>query len=282
MDILQTTARRYVTPLREGGSLPAVLETDAGDFVVKFRGAGQGAKALVAELIVGGMAQALGLPLPTMAVVELENDFGGAEPDPEIRDILRGSAGPNVGLQFIPAAFPFDPLAASDLVSAETAADIVYLDALTTNIDRTARNPNLLISGSVAEPKLWLIDHGAALYFHHDWASMSDEKARAPFPMIRDHVLLPIASSIADADRRLGERLAPSLIDKILSSVPDSLLTAAPDGQSPAFPSADENRDAYRTYFAKRLGDTRPWVAEADSARLLLVTEERSPLAYRR
>ena len=282
MNVLNIRARRYVTPLREGGSLPAVVDTDAGDYVVKFRGAGQGARALIAELIVGQFASALGLPMPQLAVVDLEDGFGRAEPDPEIRDILRGSIGPNVGLGFIRAAFPYDPVAASSFVAPDTAADIVWLDALTTNIDRTARNPNLLISGTAADAKLWLIDHGAALYFHHDWESMTAEKAQGKFPMIRDHVLLPIASALTGADERLNGQLSNAVIDAALDAVPDALLMAAPDGHAAPFESADANRAAYRTYFETRLAGPRRWVQEAEQARMDLASSAPTPLPYRR
>src|SRR5919198_4144477 len=158
---------RYVVPLREGGSLPAVVDTDAdGSFVVKFRGAGQGSKALVAEVLVALTGRALGLPVPRPAIVELEDGFGRGEPDPEIQDILRGSVGANFGLEFLHAALAFDPAVDADLLAPEAAADIVWLDAYVTNVDRTARNTNLLVS----DQRVWLIDHGASLFFHHRWS----------------------------------------------------------------------------------------------------------------
>lgn len=273
-------ARRYVTPLREGGSLPAVVETDLGMFVVKFRGAGQGARALVAELIVGSLARALGLPLPDLAVVDLAEGFGRAEPDPEIQDILRGSRGPNVGLGFVEHAFPYDPVAAADLVPPTLASEIVWLDALTTNIDRTARNPNLLLTASPGGPRLWLIDHGAALYFHHDWPSVTEERLRSPFPAIRDHVLLPRASEVEAADRRLAPRLTDDVLVGILAAVPDALLMDAPEGRTAPFATADANREAYVDALRQRLAAPRAWVDEADRAHR--AGADSAPLPYRR
>ncbi len=177
------TAQRYLLPLREGGSLPAVVETvdaagaGAGRYAVKFLGAGQGSRVLVAELISGGIASALGLPVPELAIVNVTEGFGRAEPDPEIQDILRGSVGPNMGLRFIDGALPYDPVAATDLVDPDLAADIIWLDALVSNVDRTVRNPNLLVAGH--PPALWLIDHGATLIFHHGWTGVDENRARA-------------------------------------------------------------------------------------------------------
>ena len=273
-------AQRYVTPLREGGSLPAVVETPAGLYAVKFRGAGQGARALVAEVVVGRIAQALGLPLPALALVDLDPAFGRAEPDPEIQDVLRASHGLNVGLGFVEGAFPFDPLAAGDLVSPDLAADVVWLDALTTNIDRTARNPNLLVAPGDDGPRLWLIDHGAALYFHHDWASLSEARARTPFPAIRDHVLLPFAGDLEAADARLAPRLGEATLDAVLADVPDDLLLDAPPGRPAPFETAGAGRRAYLDYFRARLAEPRAWVAEA--ARAQAAGPDTTPLAYRR
>ena len=273
-------AQRYVTPLREGGSLPAVVETPAGLYAVKFRGAGQGARALVAEVVVGRIAQALGLPLPALALVDLDPAFGRAEPDPEIQDVLRASHGLNVGLGFVEGAFPFDPLAAGDLVSPDLAADVVWLDALTTNIDRTAQNPNLLVAPGDDGPRLWLIDHGAALYFHHDWASVDGARARTPFPAIRDHVLLPFAGDLEAADVRLAPRLDEATLDAVLADVPDDLLLDAPPGRPAPFETAGAGRRAYLDYFRARLAEPRAWVAEADRAQA--AGPDTTPLAYRR
>jgi hypothetical protein len=273
------TAARYAVPLREGGSLPAIVETESGAlFVVKFRGAGQGARALIAELIVGRLAQHLGLAVPDLAVVELEEGFGRTEPDPEIQDILRGSRGANVGLNYLDRAFTYDPVAVADLVTPERAADIVWLDALTTNIDRTARNPNLLLW----EDDLWLIDHGAALYFHHDWPSVDEARARSPFAPIRDHVLLPRAASVTDADARLAPLLTDDVLRAVLDEVPDALLMDAPEGRTPPFETAEANRQAYRDYFRMRLEAPRAFAAEAERARQAAHAEQPASLPYRR
>jgi hypothetical protein len=272
-------AARYAVPLREGGSLPAIVETETGAlFVVKFRGAGQGARALLAELIVGRLAQHLGLAVPDLALVELADGFGRTEPDPEIQDILRGSRGANVGLQYLDGAFTYDPVAAADLVTLERAADIVWLDALTTNIDRTARNPNMLLW----ENDLWLIDHGAALYFHYDWSSVDEKRARSPFPPTRDHVLLPRASSITDADARLAPQLTDDVLRAVLDEVPDALLMDAPEGRTPPFETAEANRQAYFDYFRTRLDTPRDFAAEAERARQIVHAEQPASLPYRR
>ena len=282
MPIPTVTAARYVTPLREGGSLPALVETSGGPFVVKFRGAGQGARALVAELVAGGIARVLGLPLPALAVVDLPAGFGRAEPDPEIQDILKGSEGPNVGLGFLPAAFAYDPAGMADLVDPALASAIVWFDALTTNIDRTPRNPNLLMTAEGDAPTLWLIDHGAALYVHHDWPAASPERARAPFAAIKDHVLLPLADGIAGADARLAPLLTPDVLREVVASVPDTLLMDAPPGRTAPFATPEANRQAYLDLFAERLAGPRAWVAAADTARTALLAAPGVALGYRR
>jgi len=196
------TATRYVLPLREGGSLPGLVEADDdGLYVVKFRGAGQGPRALVAEVVAGELARALGLPVPELVLVEVDVSLGNAEPDPEIQDLIGASGGLNVGLDFLPGALAFDEAAAARL-DPDLAAEVVWLDALVMNVDRTPRNPNLLIWHG----RLWLIDHGAALYPQHgdDFAATAGRR----FPAIRDHVLLPRAGSIAAADQRLCARAA--------------------------------------------------------------------------
>jgi hypothetical protein len=272
------TAIRYIVPLREGGSLPAILDTeDGGEFVTKFRGAGQGAKALVAEIIVGLIGQALGLPVPELGLIELDESFGRTEKDPEIQDVLKGSVGLNVGLRYLPGAFNYDPVAVPD-IDPVLAANIVWLDAFTTNIDRTPRNTNMMWW----ENALWLIDHGAALYFHHNWPSVTPERARGPFVPIRDHVLLPFAGSIADADERMSALLNDGVIREILAGVPDNLLMDAPEGTTPAFPTPDENRDAYCRYFDQRLAGPRPFAEEAEKARLSRLNEQPEEKRYRR
>lgn len=270
-------ATRYVQPLREGGTLPAVVDTDGGGlFVAKFRGAGQGAKALVAELVVGLLAGHAGLPVPDLAVVEVLPGFGRTEPDPEIRELLERSQGPNVGLRYLDGAFNFDATAAGNLVAAELAARVVWLDAFVTNPDRTARNPNLL----VWERRPWLIDHGAALYAQHDWPAVDEARARTPFPLIRDHVLLAAAGDLEAADADLAARFTDEALAGVLDMVPDALL------EDPAlaadFPSAGAARERYAGYLATRLRGPRAWVAEAAAARERRLAEPPRRLHSRR
>ena len=214
-------ATRYVTPLREGGSLPGLVEADDdGLYVLKFRGAGQGIKALVAEVIAGELARSLGLAVPEIVLMEVDRALGAAEPDPEIQDLITGSAGENVALDFLPGSLPYTPAAGFE-PSAELAADVVWLDALVSNVDRTPRNPNLL----VWHERLWLIDHGAALFFHHrEWDPEAD--AVKPFAGISDHVLLPIAGPVEEADERLAERLTEDVIRAAVAAVPSGWLDA--------------------------------------------------------
>lgn len=266
-------ALRYVQPLREGGSLPAIIDTDGGLFVVKFRGAGQGAKALVAELIAGLLAQALGLPVPELALVYLPAAIGRNEPDSEIREILRKSTGINVGLRYLDGAFNFDAAAAGDLVSPELATRVVWLDALLTNPDRTARNTNLLIQ----QRRPWLIDHGAALYAHHDWGAVDDERVRAPFSRIRDHVLLERATDPRAIDDALAAQLSPDVIDAVLANVPDALLeddAFRADGDTP-----DAARTRYAAYLRRRLVAPRAFaddIAEQQGQRRVEVPQPRT------
>jgi len=271
-------ATRYVQPLREGGSLPAVVDTDGGGlFVVKFRGAGQGTKVLVAELIVGGLARALGLPAPELALVSVSPRFGRSEPDPEIQELLRKSHGTNVGLRYLEGAFNFDVAAAGDFVSPELAAQIVWLDAFTTNPDRTARNPNMLIW----ERQPWLIDHGAALYAHHDWDSVDDVRTRTPFQLIRSHVLLPRAADLMEADRTATERLTEDTIRDVVATVPDSLFADA-RASGGDFATGDEARERYVSYLTTRLREPRAFVREAVVAQEQLRLEPPIPLKARR
>ncbi len=256
----RVTAMRYVQPLREGGSLPAVVETNDGLYVVKFRGAGQGPRALVAELLVGLMASLLDLPVPALALVHLPPPFGRSEPDPEIQDVLRQSHGLNVGLRYLDGAFNFDCAAAADVVTPRFAAQLVWLDALVTNPDRTHRNPNLL----VWRRRPWLIDHGAALYAHHDWASVTPEKARSPFPLIENHVLLAHSEQIEEVDATLAAVFGDEALAAVIEQVPDDLLTGS-EYAGDAGPG--ELRTRYRDYIGTRLREPRPFVAEAVEAR---------------
>src|SRR5258706_5019500 len=249
-------ATRYVTPLREGGSLPAIIEADDdGMYVLKFRGAGQGPKALIAELVAGELARAAGLPVPEIVLIELDAELARTEPDAEIQDLIRASAGLNLALDYLPGAVAFDPLAqpvAADL-AADLASDIVWFDAFVTNPDRTTRNTNLL----VWHRRLWLIDHGAALYFHHDWGNAAATSMSA-FARIKDHVLLPFASRLRQADARLIELITPECIAALVQNIPDSWLVA-----EPAYAGTSEQRDAYTRALARRLQSPRAFVEEA-------------------
>src|SRR5918993_4495269 len=256
-------ATRYVQPLREGGSLPAVVDTSAGLFVVKFRGAGQGPKALIAELIVGQLADRLGLPVPEAALIDIAPAFGRAEPDPEIQEVLRASHGINVGARYLDGAFNFDPFAAGEYVTSSFASELVWFDAFTTNPDRTHRNPNILIW----QRRPWLIDHGAAIYAHHSWSTVDRERTRTPFPLIRDHVLLTRADDddIEEADGRLAGRITGAVLDEVLAAVPDALLLDPLIADE--FAGADQARARYREYLTERLRGPRLFVAEALEAR---------------
>lgn len=254
-------ATRYVTPLREGGSLPAVVEASDGRlYVAKFRGAGQGTRALVAEWLAGELARACGFDVPEQVKLELDAAFGRNEPDPEVRDLLRASTGTNPGQEFLPGAIAYDPIAPPD-VDARTASGVVWFDACVLNVDRTARNPNLLL----ARGRTWLIDHGAALYFHHAWAGAPASMV-SPFAPVRDHVLLPRASRIAETGAELRGRLAAAPVGELLAAIPDDWLEA---GDAPGDPRA--TREAYARWFAGRLEAASLFTAEAERARTALV-----------
>jgi hypothetical protein len=242
-------ATLYLTPLREGGSLPGLVEADDdGLYVLKFRGAGQGPKALVAEVVAGELARALGFAVPELALVELDPAIGRAEPDPEIQDLLLASGGTNLGVDFLPGALSFNPAAGPE-PDAELAADIVWFDSLVTNIDRTAKNTNLLLW----HDRMWLIDHGASLYFHHAGADPA-EHARRPFDSVAEHVLLPFAGSIEQADERLAPRVDRALLEGIAEAVPSDWL----DGGDVR---------VYVDYLCARLESPRTFVEEAERAR---------------
>jgi hypothetical protein len=260
MRLRTVTATRYVTPLREGGSLPAVVEADDdGLYVLKFRGAGQGPKALVAELIAGEIARAAGLPVPDIVLIELDAELARTEPDAEIQDLIRASVGLNVALDYLPGAVAFDPLVQP--VDTDLAAAIVWFDAFVTNPDRTARNTNLL----VWHRRLWLIDHGAALYFHHNWSTAAETSISA-FARIKDHVLLKFARRLEQVDAQLVERITPERIADIVQAVPDTLLAG-----EPAFASSGELRAAYTHALTRRLQAPRAFVTEAIRAQSLHV-----------
>ncbi|MES1262296.1 MAG: HipA family kinase [Acidobacteriota bacterium] len=256
-------ATRYVTPLREGGSLPAIVEAeDSGLYVLKFRGAGQGPLALVAELIAGEIGRALGLRVPELVLMEVDGALGRNEPDQEIRELLLASAGLNLALDYLPGSVMFDPAArlAPGSVDEEIASAAVWFDAFVTNVDRTARNPNLLWW----HKELYFIDHGASLYFHHDWKD-HEQKAASAFRPIRDHVLLPWAARIGEVDHVLSARLTEATLTEIVAQVPDAWLLPEPGAATPA-----EKRRGYVTYFLRRLS-TRAFAGEALRARAGIV-----------
>lgn len=249
-------AARYVTPLREGGSLPAIIEADDdGLYVLKFRGAGQGTKALIAELIAGELARAAGFLVPELVFVNLDPEIAKTEPDPEIQDLIRASGGLNLGLDYLPGSVMFDPVA--DQPDADLASRIVWLDAYVTNVDRTPRNANMLMW----HRKLWLIDHGAALYFHHSWTDM-DRRSKDPFALIKEHILLPFANSIETADEAMTAAITEEVIKGVVDLVPDEWLK----DHSP-FGTIAENRQAYIDYLTRRLEEPRNFVQEAIRAR---------------
>ena len=255
----RVVATRYVLPLREGGSLPGLMEADdLGTYVVKYRGAGQGAKALVAEVVAAGLAQALGLRVPELVVVELDPLLGRAEPDQEVQELLLASSGLNLGVDYLPRSLGFDP--AADQVASELAAAVVWFDALIHNVDRSWRNPNLLCwHGDV-----WLIDHGAALYFAHNWATRATAAAR-PYDQIAEHVLLPAAGPIPAVDEQLAAALTPTVLEAAAAAVPDAWLADDPDFASPA-----EVRGAYLEVLTQRLASRAAWVPALEAARARL------------
>lgn len=251
------TATRYVTPLREGGSLPAIMEADDdGLYVVKFRGAGHGARGVVAELVAGELARAIGLPVPELVLIDVDVALGRAEPDPEIQSLVVGSAGTNIAFDYLPGSITYDPAADAPPPDA-LAADIVWFDSLVTNIDRMPQNPNLL----VWHQQHWLIDHGAALYVHANWRDVEGTAAQA-FAPIAQHVLLPAAGSIAGADARCAPKVTRELLEQILDAAPDDWF----DDDVLERPAADV-RTAYVDWILRRLDARETWVAAAEAAR---------------
>jgi hypothetical protein len=260
MKLRTINATRYVTPLREGGSLPAIIEAgDQGMYVLKFRGAGQGPKALIAELLAGELARAVGLRVPELVFVQLDPDLARTEPDPEIQELIRASAGLNIGMDYLPGSVTFDPVV--DRPDGALASAIVWFDAFVTNIDRTARNTNMLMWHG----QLYLIDHGAALYFHHSWKD-SELRSRDPFPMIGNHVLLCFADRIAEIAAPLSARLTLDIIQGAVDLIPENWLR-----DDPAFSVAADFRQAYAAYLQQRLSQPQAFVKEAIRARALLV-----------
>lgn len=249
---------RYVTPLREGGSMPAIAEAD-DDFlyVLKFRGAGQGVKALIAEIIGGEIARALGFRIPEIVLANLDEAFGRTEPDEEIQDLLKFSVGLNLALHYLSGSITYDP--AVTTVDSKLASQIVWLDCLLTNMDRTCRNTNMLIW----HKDLWLIDHGASLYFHHSWQNW-EEQATRPFTLIKDHVLLAQASELELVDSDFRSILTEDLIRSIIDLIPAEWLTGV-------FPTPEEHREAYTRFLNTRIANSEIFVNEAQNARKILI-----------
>lgn len=250
------TATRYVTPLREGGSLPAIVEADDdGLYVMKFRGAGQGRKALIAELIGGELARGFGLPMPEIVFLELDAELARTEPDEEIQHLIRASAGLNLGMDYLPGSVNYDPLV--DQPDALLASKIVWFDAFIQNVDRTARNANMLLW----HRKLWLIDNGAAFYFHHDW-SRSEAAATSRFAPIKDHVLLPFSSRLAEADAELAPKVTRDFVEAIVGTIPLEWLE-----NDPHFEDPEAHRQVYADYLLRRATIPRGFVEQAIEAR---------------
>ncbi|WEK36308.1 MAG: aminotransferase class I and II [Candidatus Pseudobacter hemicellulosilyticus] len=251
---------RYVTPLREGGSLPAIAEADDGFlYVLKFRGAGQGVKALIAELIGGEIARTLGFKVPEIVFASLDSAFGRTEPDEEIQDLLKASVGLNLALHYLSGSISFDPVV--NKVDPLLAASIVWMDCLLTNVDRTARNTNMLVWNK----ELWLIDHGASLYFHHSWDRW-EEQASRPFAQIKDHVLLPFASELDKADALLRPLLTEERIAGILAAIPDDWISGGSWTGTP-----DNIRQVYQQFLLTRIASSANFLKEAQHARQTLI-----------
>lgn len=258
-EIREVNVTRYVTPLREGGSLPAIVEADDEFlYVLKFRGAGQGRKALIAELVGGEIARALGLKIPELVFAQLDRAFGRIEGDEEIQDLLKASEGLNLGLHYLSGSISFDPLAVR--VAPRLASQIVWLDSLLMNVDRTVRNTNMLWWNK----ELWLIDHGAALYFHHNWPAALD--AARPFALIKNHVLLPDATELEAVNEEFQQVLTPEHLTAIVSLIPDDWLS-----EEEAFATADLHREAYVEFLASRVNHSDFFVKEAQDARESLI-----------
>ena len=252
MELRTQELTRYILPMREGGSLPALAEADDEfRYVVKFRGGGHGSKALIAELVGGLVAKSLGFRVPELVFLNLDSRFGITEPDEEVQDLLRASEGLNLGLHFLDRAMTMDP--SVNHVDPLTASKIVWLDAFLTNIDRMRTNTNMLIWHG----ELWLIDHGASLHFHHSWRNL-DDAPLDPFPFIRNHALLPYASQLAEADKLMRQAITPRTLSRIVDLIPDSGLQAEGDPDTPA-----EKREVYRRFLTERLKNSSIFVNRA-------------------
>jgi hypothetical protein len=251
---------RYMLPLREGGSLPALAEANDGfKYVLKFRGAGQREKALIAELLGGEIARALGLKMPELVFANLTEEFGRSEGDEEIQDLLKASQGLNLALHFLSGAITFDPTVTK--VDPLIASKIVWLDAFITNVDRTFRNTNMLIWNK----ELWLIDHGASFLFHHSWSNI-DQHASGTFALIKDHVLLPEASQLNEVNEVFRKQLTPAILADIVNLIPDDWLIATRESGTP-----DELRSIYLEFLTTRLANSELFVNHANHARNVLI-----------
>lgn len=260
MELRRQELIRYISPLREGGSLPALAEADDGfNYVVKMRGAGHGPKALISELIGGETARALGFRVPELVFLDLDEYFGQAEPDEEVQDLLKASRGLNLGLHFLSGAFTVDPYVNG--IDEDTASRIVWLDAFLTNVDRTVQNTNMLYRNG----ELWLIDHGAALYFHHNWGDI-DKAAKSPFAYIKSHSLLPRATRLREADKYMRQHITPRTLNKIVDLVPAEWLQWEGSDLTP-----EQLREGYKQFLTTRLANSDIFVNEAINARERLI-----------
>lgn len=265
MDISELNIReidvvRYITPLREGGSLPAIVEgSDGLNYVLKFRGAGQGTKALIADLIGAELARVAGFKVPFLAFAQLDEGFGRAEPDEEIQDLLKFSTGLNLGVYYMSGAITYDPLVYE--MDGLLASKIVWLDAYLTNLDRTAKNTNMLYWNR----EIWLIDHGAALYFHHNIDTWEDHALR-PFSLIKEHVLLPIADKLTEADAFMKNKFSGEVIDAIIDLIPNDFIITHLETVD-----VDERKNIYRQFLKTRLANSGIFLKEAIDAREALI-----------
>lgn len=256
MKLRHQQVSRYILPLREGGSLPALAEADDGfKYVVKFKGAGHGTKALISELIGGEVSRALGLRIPELVFLDISEDFGRTEADEEIQDLLRASRGLNIGLHYLSGAATLDPYV--NPVDEDLASRIVWLDAFLTNVDRTVRNTNMLVWHN----EVWLIDNGASLYFHHSWRDW-EKSMLSPFPYIKDHALLRKALKLDEIDSEYRKTLTPDILEGIVNLIPDDWLDWGEGAPSP-----DEIKHVYHTFLAERLNNSHIFVNEAIHAR---------------
>lgn len=260
MELRTVNVIRYITPLREGGSLPALAEADDGfKYVVKFRGSGHGTKMLVSELVGGLIAQTLGFRVPEMVFINLDEAFGRTEGDEEIQDLLQGSRGLNLGLHFLSGALTFDPVVTQ--LDDKTASQLLWMDAFLTNVDRTIKNTNMLMW----HKELWIIDHGASLYFHHSWVNW-EKYALSPFVQVKDHVMLPYASRLDEVDAEFRKILTPEKISEIVNLLPDDWLNWGGTEESP-----DDIKGVYMNFLNERLNHSDIFIKEAQNARKTLI-----------